>query len=56
MTVGKTYQFKSDGIRFIFLGLNKKGPKQIDIEYLNASTKNGRRTIMPSKNTEIIEV
>ena len=54
MTVGKVYQFKSDGTQFRVLSLDKKDPTRLEIEYLNATTKKGRRWINPSKNTEII--
>lgn len=56
MTVGKVYQFKSDGTQFRVLSLDKKDPTRLEIEYLNATTKIGRRWINPSKNTEIIQI
>ena len=52
MTIGKTYQFKSDGTQFRVLSLDKKDTTRVEIEYLNATTKKGRRWINPSKNTE----
>lgn len=56
MTVGKTYQFVTDGTQFRVLSLDRKDPTRVEIEYLNAATKKGIRWINPSKNTEIIEV